>query len=68
MGILALIVSIGSCVMAKTVVHETAGSVIALIGFLLLGVAAVLTELEQLRRAMEDQFKFLAQFLRDSHK
>jgi hypothetical protein len=54
--------------MAKTVVHETAAAVIALIGFLSLGVGAILTELAQLRLAVEEQFKYLGEFLRDKRK
>ena len=67
-GVLALLASLGSCVMARTAVHETGGLVMAVIGFLSLGVAAILEELQQLRRAIVEQFTFLAQFLRDQHK
>ena len=64
-GVLALVASLGSCVMAKTVIHETAGLVLALVGVVGLGVAAVLEELQQLKRAVVEQFGYLAQFLRD---
>jgi hypothetical protein len=67
-GLLALIVSVVSCASAKTSIHETAGLVMALIGFLSLGVAAILTELQEMRRAVIEQFGYLGQFLRDQQK
>jgi hypothetical protein len=63
-GVLALVISLVSCVAAKSAVQETGGLVLAVIGFLALGVAAILTELQQFRKAIVEQFGFLAQFLK----
>lgn len=62
-GIAALLASLGTCVMSKSAVHETLSGVIALIGVLALGFAAVLEEIQRSRRAIQEQFHYLGEFL-----
>jgi hypothetical protein len=51
-GIVAFIAALGSCAMAKTVVHEIGAIVMLLIGVVAIGLAAVIEEIQQVGREL----------------
>lgn len=68
LGILLLVASLAMCTMSKTAFQETTGAIIALVGVLALGVAALLEEIQRSRAAVQEQFRFLGEFLRERLK
>jgi hypothetical protein len=64
-GILALLIALGTGAMAKSAIQEAVAGVIAVISVLCFGFAAVLEEIQRSRKAMQEQFAFLAEHLKD---
>ena len=52
-GIVAFVASLGSCAMAKTVVHEVGAYVLVLIGVVALGLASVIEELQGIAKRLD---------------
>jgi hypothetical protein len=54
-GILAFLGSLGSCAMAKTVVHEVGALVLLLVGVVAVGLASVIEELQGIAKRLESK-------------
>ena len=54
-AIFAFLGSLGSCAMAKTVVHEVAALILLLVGVLGLGLASVIEELQGIAKRLENK-------------
>lgn len=67
-AIVALIASLGTCVMAKSLIQETVGVALLIVAVLAIGFAAVLEQLERVSKEMIEQFRYLAEFLRERMK
>jgi hypothetical protein len=65
---LALVSSLGTCVMAKSAIHETVGVALLIVSVLAFGFAAILDQLERVNRDLNQQFRFLADFLKERLK
>lgn len=64
-GLLAFLVAFGMAVMAKSAIHEAVAGIAALFGLTAVGFAAVLEEIQRSRKAIETQFAYLAEFLKN---
>jgi uncharacterized membrane protein len=53
-GLLALVASLGSCVMAKSSIHEIQGLIFLIVGALGLGLAAIVGELEAIHKTAKE--------------
>ncbi len=65
---LALISSLGTCVMAKSSLHETLGVTLLIVAMLGFGFGAVIEQVERLNSDVTKQFSYLADFLKERIK